>query len=301
MLYRFIKPSPPLSDYVENFWLYEGYAPPQLRDRILPSGTIELVINLLDDELRVYTTGTPERCNRFSGAMVSGAYGSYFVIDTLQEASLLGVHFRRGGAFPFFGLPSCELADAHVNLETLWGPTAPELRERVCAAGTPEERFRLIEQALLSRLSQGTDCFSVVPVALHAVRYFEQPGGVDTTVQVRDVADQLGLSHRRFIQVFKEQVGLTPKLFCRVQRFQRTLARIGPNLDLDWAQLAAECGYFDQSHLIHEFFAFSGFRPTDYLQQQNYFHQQGRHIKRNHLPVSEQGKFFPIADSSSTV
>lgn len=133
MLYRSLKPAPPLGDFVDNFWLYEGYAPPQLRDRILPSGTIELVINLRDDELRIYTTGTPERCRRFSGALVSGAYGGYFVIDTLQEASLLGVHFRRGGAFPFLGMPASELADFHVDLKTLWGTAATDLRDQICA------------------------------------------------------------------------------------------------------------------------------------------------------------------------
>jgi hypothetical protein len=61
----------------------------------------------------------PDRCNRFSGALVSGAYGGFFVIDTAEEVSIIGVHFKPGGAFPFLGLPAGELADAHVNLETL--------------------------------------------------------------------------------------------------------------------------------------------------------------------------------------
>src|SRR5262249_57961740 len=99
-------PISPLLDFVEDFWLYDGYTQPHFKERILPSGTFELVINLRDDELRIYDAAQPERCNRFSGALVSGTYGGFFVIDTAEEVSIMGVHFRPGGAFPFLGLPA---------------------------------------------------------------------------------------------------------------------------------------------------------------------------------------------------
>ncbi|HEX2680454.1 MAG TPA: DUF6597 domain-containing transcriptional factor, partial [Candidatus Dormibacteraeota bacterium] len=94
----------------------------------------ELVINLRDNELRIYDRARTGVCERFSGAIVSGAYGRYFVIDTAEEASLLGVHFKAGGAFPFFGPLVSELVDTHVDLETLWGHSGRELRERLHAA-----------------------------------------------------------------------------------------------------------------------------------------------------------------------
>jgi hypothetical protein len=105
MLHLFYAPISPLLDFVDNFWLYDGYTQPHFKERILPSGTIELVINLRDDELRIYDAAQPERCNRFSGALVSGAYGGFFVIDTAEEVSIMGVHFKAGGAFPFLGIP----------------------------------------------------------------------------------------------------------------------------------------------------------------------------------------------------
>jgi hypothetical protein len=90
--------------------------------------------------------------------MVSGAYSSSFVIDTLEDASVIGAHFEPAGAFPFLGLPAGELADFHVDLETLWGRTAAiELREQLCAAPGPEQKFRLLEQALLSHLYRPLD------------------------------------------------------------------------------------------------------------------------------------------------
>ena len=281
MLHLFYTPVSPLLDFVNNFWLYDGYTQPHFKERILPSGTIELVINLRDDELRIYDAAQPERCNRFSGALVSGAYGGFFVIDTAEEVSIMGVHFKPGGAFPFLGLPAGELADAHVNLETLWGRSAVELRERLCGAATPAERFRLLEEALLAHLFRPLEHHYAVPTALDAF------GQTETCATVRDVARHIGLSQRRFIQVFTEEVGLTPKLFSRVRRFQRTIALARQTTAPDWARLAADCGFFDQSHLIRDFLMFTGLSPADYLRRQNYLRQHGVHIKRNHFPLPD--------------
>jgi AraC-like DNA-binding protein len=104
---------------------------------------------------------------------------------------------------------------------------------------------------------------------------------------VRDIARHIHLSQRRFIQVFTEEIGLTPKLFSRVRRFQQTLALVRQTTAPDWARLALDCGYFDQSHMIRDFLMFSGFSPVDYLSRQNYLRQHGVHIKRNHLPLAD--------------
>jgi AraC-like DNA-binding protein len=291
MSYRSYTPAPPLGDFVDRFWHYDGYAPSHRRERILPSGTVELVINRGDDEVRIYHPAQPEHCKRFSGALVSGAYRGSFVIDSEQQASIMGVHFKPGGAFPFLGPPAGELVDAHVDLETLWGPSAVELRERLCAAATPEERFRLLEAALAAHLFRPLEHHGAVSMALAAF------GRTDAGAKVRDVARRVGLSQRRFIQVFTAEVGLTPKLFCRVQRFQRARALVRRANAPDWARLAAAAGYFDQSHLIRDFRAFSGLSPTEYLRRQDEaddLRQRGEHVSDNHLPQAERGQFRPI-------
>jgi hypothetical protein len=148
MLFRSYKPSPPLSDFIESFWLYDGYEFPHLQERIFPSGTFEMVFNLRDNELRIYKAEEPDPCHRFSGAIVSGPYNGFFVTDTAEEASVMGVHFRQGGAFPFLGLAANELADIYIDLDTAWGRWATEVRERLSAARSPARRFRLLEQSL---------------------------------------------------------------------------------------------------------------------------------------------------------
>jgi hypothetical protein len=119
MLFRWYKPSPPLSQFVENFWLYDGYSSPHFKERIFPSGTFEIVFNLREDELRIYRKPRPDLCVRFPGAIVSGPYAGFFESDTEEEASVMGVHFKPGGAFPFLGLAAGELVEATSVLKTL--------------------------------------------------------------------------------------------------------------------------------------------------------------------------------------
>lgn len=105
MLFRSYTPSPPLSGFVENLWFYSGFETPRLKERILPSATFEFVFNLRDDEIRIYNDAASDKFERYSGAIVSGPYAGPFVTDTALEASVMGVHFKPGGAFPFLGPP----------------------------------------------------------------------------------------------------------------------------------------------------------------------------------------------------
>src|SRR5262245_13658328 len=273
-IFDFYRPKPPLSKFVDSFWLYEGYEPDHKTEHILPTGTLELVINLRQNELRFYDAEGPENYSRFSGAIVSGATGRGFAPDTAEEAFIIGVHFKPGAAFPLLGFPAGDLADTHVELETLWGPSAGRLRERTCEARTSAGRFQLLQEALLSRLYHGVEQHYAVSAAL------EMFGNNQAGPRVREAAKYLGLSQRRFIQVFKAEVGITPKLFSRIQRFQQTRTFIQQNPSINWAELAVDLGYFDQSHLIREFLEFSGLSPTDYIIRYKRFIESNIHVKR---------------------
>jgi hypothetical protein len=94
MFFRSYKPIPPLSDFIENLWIYSGFEVPHLKERIFPSGTFETVFNLRSDELRIHNGVPPNRYQCLSGAIVSGPYEGFFLADTAQEASVMGVHFK---------------------------------------------------------------------------------------------------------------------------------------------------------------------------------------------------------------
>jgi len=260
------------------------------KERILPNGASELVINLSTDEIRIYDSIEPERYRRLSGAVLSGTYSGVFICDATQHQCMLGVHFRPGGAFPFIGAPATELTDAHVNLEDLWGSPARLLQERLRAATTVRKRFQLLEEALLEHLRLTQRRHHAIEAA---IRRLAPAGTVSST---RGLAQELGLSQRRFIQLFAIHAGLTPKLLCRILRFQRarTLAEAAERSSLrrlerqpsrgeiDWAEIALACGYYDQSHLVKDFQNLAGLSPGEYIRKL----RSARNLKENHLPAT---------------
>jgi AraC-like DNA-binding protein len=255
MLFLKHVPDAPLSDFVEYLWLVRD-APSHAMERILPAGTLELVLNLHEDEIRVYDdAGT---CRSLSGTVISGAYGRPFLIDTREHALTLGVHFRPGGAFPFSVAPPGELGDAHVDVQSLWGSAAVEtLRDRLGSARSHLERFQILERALAPRARDARKARPVVQLALRAL--------ADPRASVRELVASSGFSHRYFTNVFREEVGITPKLFSRIRRFQRALTLGTERSYPNFARLAAECGYGDQGHWIRDFAAFARTTPAVYF------------------------------------
>lgn len=270
---RHHRPAAPLSAYVDLIWYYRGFSRGHAKERLLPTGVAELVINLHEDEVRTYDPDNLDRCIRHPGSVVVGVHTRYFVLDTEEQINVIGVHFRPGGAFPFLAPPAHELRDEHVDLEAIWGLEARRLRERLLAAPAPEDKFALLEQALLARLGRSAEPHAAV---LHALRCIDQAPHLQT---IAGLTERLGLRPKRFIQLFAEQVGLTPKVYCRIQRFQRVIAQVGRQRQVDWAGVAAGCGYYDQAHFIRDFRAFSGLNPGTYLGLRGDY--------QNHVPIPD--------------
>ncbi len=264
-------PRPPLSEFVRFLWLYEGYAQRHDKERALPSGQMQIVINLLEDKSCIYDRVDTHRCQTFSGSVLSGAHSEYQVISTAMQASVIGVAFKPDGAFPFLRMPAGELRDTTVSLDTLWGTAAADLRDRLLEASTHQARFAILEQVLLAELKRGFHRHGAVRFALR--RFMTEPH----VTTIGGVTDQIGLSPKRFIQLFRDQTGFTPKVFCRIRRFQQALEHIERRRNIEWAQVAVDCGYFDQAHFIHDFRAFSGINPSTYLALST--------PHRNHVPL----------------
>ena len=275
VLYLSYRPGPPLDEFVDHFWLIDGGQVPQL-EKIMPSGTIELVVNLKDDKIYIHDPEEPHLYKQFAGVVFSGTYSRPFICNALQHESIIGVHFKPGGAFPFLEIGADELANAHANLADLWGRSGLELRERLCGAGTPEQRFVIMERTLRDRLRGNGDTTHQVKSAVKMLAM----GGKG--VLVRNVSRELGLSQPRFIRMFHSHVGLTPKVFRRIQRFQQARVLADGLETPDWTELALKCGYFDQAHMINDFREFSGSTPRKYSAQQQ---DKDPRLKENHLPL----------------
>jgi AraC-like DNA-binding protein len=267
-------PAPPLSRLVELLWYYENPAQPHSKERLMPDGCTTLVINLAEDETRLYDPENMSKVQRFGGSSISGPHTRSFAIDTDEQTCVVGVSFRPAGAVPFLKFPSYELHNQHLGLDDLWGRLAGELRERILAATMPREKLRILEMVLLERAAGMYDGQPVIDYAVE--NFLARPA----TTRIAEVAAKTGFSARRFAELFKQQVGMTPKLFCRVRRFQEVLGKISIGKQVRWSDIALDCGYYDQAHFIHDFRSFSGINPAKYLSDHREF--PGHH---NHLPI----------------
>jgi len=253
-------PAPPLSAFVELLWYAEDWKPSHTQERHMPDGSAGLIISLRESG----------RVNPADLAIFGGPHSKAFLIDTSEPNTIAGVQFKKGGASAFLDMPVSELHNAHVPLADLGGRSAASLRERLLEAATPVARLDLLEDWLTRRLHPERD-----PAVAWAVCQLERR----PSLRVGDLTAHVGRSTRWFINRFSAEVGLTPKVFGRVQRFQLALRHAHRNANISLADLAASSGYFDQAHFSHDFRSIAGTTPTEYL--------AGRTEFLNHVAVRD--------------
>lgn len=252
------RPHAALAPFIDSIWFASRGALAHSRERSLPTGCADIVIPLLQDSVVRFDSIDARESVHYRGGIVSGAHDRYVVRGVAGKSTVVGVHFRPGGAAAFLGGALSELRNRTLPLEALWGRAADGLRERLQATPTAAQKLRLLEDALLARLSA-----SARPDALvqQAVRSLERE---PCAARVAALQRAAGCSAQQFIRRFDAAVGITPKRFARLLRFNALLRRIVRVGARDWAALAAEGGFYDQSHLIHEFKSFAGMTPAAY-------------------------------------
>lgn len=264
--------SPVLSPFVASLHYHEADLPLELGrvalERVLPGARTHVMINLYENEFRTYHGADSTTVHRTHGAVLGGPHSHPTVIDTREQRWLVTVDFKLGGACAFFSSPLSEARDQLIELDQLWGWDGRVLRERLLDELTPEAKLQTLETVLLDHLvrSQVPD-----PALPFAAREFERG------TSVSEVTDRLGLLPKTFVRRFRARVGLTPKRFSRIRRLQRVLGSVRNLAAADWSKVAAEHGYADQAHLVHDFRALTGMTPAAYRPRSP--------EEQNHVPI----------------
>jgi len=259
MILALHQPNGALAPFVELFTYYAGYTPDHSIERLLPEGVIEIVIDLTDEPKFTYDNTTLKPNQTFKRSWVSGMRDSFLSIGIEPDSSMFVIRFRRGQAYPFLKLPVDKLYDRVIDGECIFGNSIATLREQILSASDPDAKFRCAEQFLLELTNDGVDIHPAVQYAVGEI--CRSP----STTTLRDVVRQTGYSHKHVITLFERFVGVRPKTFLRIMKFQHIVQSVDKAQTVHWAQIAADCGYYDQAHLIHDFRLFSGFSPEAYL------------------------------------
>lgn len=262
MFFERLFPAPPLNVFIEFLWIYDDFAPTHSKEKLLPDGSMELIIDLRDHPKHKYDRHNLSQATPYRKYWLSGMQNEYIVIEA-SPGSMMGAHFRPGGAWPFFGTPLSEFSDQVIELDCVLGANATSLRDCLLAEPTPQQKLRVLEQYLLALAG---DRLYPDRTVHHAIQQFMS---APVRLLIRDMAAKMGVSQKHLIHLFDQRVGMKPKQLDRIIRFQRviqTLARTKP-LAVDWSSVALDCGYYDQSHFINDFQSFSGMTPSAYMTQ----------------------------------
>jgi AraC-like DNA-binding protein len=246
-----------LRPFVRVLWATTGDVPGERppRERVLPTGGTHLVFLLGPHPLRL--CGDPDDGDAgavVGHAAVGGARATFYVKEVSPTASV-GAQLSPGAIPLLTGAPAEELAGRHTNLEDLWGRAARQSRERIAEAGSPEGRLDALERILSARLPHPRRLHPAVALGLERF---------EATDRVGDVVRESGYSRRRFGELFRAEIGLAPKVYCRLRRFQQVLWRLAASRDVPWGELALSLGYADQAHFNREFREFAGVTPGAY-------------------------------------
>lgn len=233
---------PPLADLVRVVWVQRIGAEPYVQ-RNLPTGGVEL------------------QCPIGSLPRLVGPLTGPCVEVLGPGTTVIGVRFRPGAAAPVLGLPACELVDATLRLDTIWGPAAVVLGERLCEARSPAAALNVLQEFLLGRRAGGAEPDLLV---LELVRRLMPWKAGD----VGSLGALLAISPSQLRRRCLAAVGIGPKALQRMLRFQGFVALVqsaGMRADGGLAALAAEAGYADQAHLGHECLRLTGMAPRAFV------------------------------------
>jgi AraC-like DNA-binding protein len=233
-------PPAALAPFVDRFWYRAAgeSASSVGPQRVLPDGCLDIVVGSRN-------------------AIVVGAMTRPILVPPADGAGLIGVRFRPGMATAFLRIPAAALTDDRAPLEAVW-PDGAEVADLVGSALGSELAIDRLADVLATRLSR----IASVPADLQAAvaRIMARGGRVD----VSRLASSLGVTRQHLARRFAAHVGVSPKTFCRVVRLWEVLRSAGGGR-VNWASLAADLGYSDQSHLVTEFRSLTGLTPSRWV------------------------------------
>ncbi len=262
MNYQTFIPHDQLKPFVKFFWLLEDKSdlPANSCERILPDGCLELIFNFGDPFFRVYGNNLRQLQPR---SFIHGQIKSFIDVQSSGRTGIIGARFHPSGLSPFIRESIASLNNSAVSLEDIFGRRIRAFEEQIFEAASTADQIKVIETFLISSLIPNQRVDHTVELFIEKV--FSSYGCLSPA----HLAKKVRISERHLERKFSSLVGLSPKSFQRVIRFQHLLKNINQRKFTSLSQLSFECGYYDQSHFIKDFKEFSGVSPSTYITTSN--------------------------------
>ncbi|MFP2996340.1 DUF6597 domain-containing transcriptional factor [Spongiivirga sp. MCCC 1A20706] len=268
--------SQPFSTYIESIFYYKGFMPDHSIERVVPTGHLFIIFELDGIERNTFDNDNLEPNGIFNNVWISGMHKNYLSISAHENSEMLVIQFKPYGAHPFLKISVNELNNSVVDASSIFGEEIVILRNELMVIEDFKTKFSKVQSWLKSEYDQTRtpkeelitiiDSFTKNPVANHS-----------------GIIRQYSKTQKHLIQQFKKYVGLTPKVFHRIMRFNNLLGQIQNKEKPEWAKVAHDTGYADQAHFIKEFKEFSGFNPEEFIAFDHHKNQP------NFFPLDSKG------------
>lgn len=259
MILRTHIPKFPLNQFIEVLIYFEGIQHAHNVDRLLPNGNTEILIDFHDTPQYIYDNDTLKEIQACHHVWAAGVRTKPITIPSGTNARMMVISFRKGMAYPFYPFPVNEISNCVVDADLIWGSDFGNLREKLLETKSVAARFDAVENFLLKKFKSRLVPNPCIEFAIEQMT--RQPDAIN----IRRMNDRTGYSPKHFADMFRKHVGLTPKAYLKIMRFQKAVSYIETSPEVDWTRLSLDCGFYDQSHFINDFKTFSGFTPKDYL------------------------------------
>lgn len=245
---------PELALHVRGYSGYFESSSQPVRRRELPSGEVALIISLgpqwrLIDPVTGISIGTLR-------TFVAGLDDTYSLVDSEMPGAAIQVDFTPVGARQLLQLPMHLVSKRTTELTDLLGSQADRLVEQLAETPDWQSRFLTLDNFLLSRIRRSEKATREIDWAW---RQLDLSRG---SIRVDEITERLGWTRKRLVKAFRDEIGIPPKVLARVLRFRRALGEFGSQRMVNVSQIAIECGYSDQAHMIRDFKDFSGLTPA---------------------------------------
>ncbi len=256
-------PPPFLTDWVDALWVARGTIA-YTRERIMPTTSPVLIINL-GSPFRVRASRRDDGDGFRTDGWIVGPQTGYVENIPTAETNVVGATLQPWGASVLFGIDTIELKDRIVDLDLLWGPGLGRLRERLDRSTDASWRIRVLAESLAARRTAGLPIRRTGPPS--RVEYAATQLARPMATSVSRVSAELEVSRKHLNALFGRYVGLSPRTFTRIQRFNHALQGLAGPESPSLAQVAHDLGYYDQAHMNRDFVTFGEITPTEYLRQ----------------------------------
>ena len=260
------------SDLIESIFHFQGFQPDHSIERVVPTGHVFVIFELDGMERNTFDNVSLQPNAKYRQAWFSGVHRNYISISAHPDSEMFVIQFKAYGAYPFLHKPMSELAERVVPATEFSEAHLCDMREHLVAAAESANKFEVAEQWLSQQFRE--DLVPPAPIVAVVRQLQQQPAA-----KLNDIVDAFDGSQKHLIAQFKKYIGLTPKQYQRVLRFNDVFQQMQNDQFLSWSDIAHRCGYSDQSHFIREFKHFSGFNPESFL--------------KNHFPDDAEN-FFPL-------